>query len=742
MQCGFNSTAITAQLAQLGAAAGVFTHAAAEDYDLCANGTACKKTRRSAVSARLAALNISAQAMIVSWDLDEIRAAFAAPQAFIASVLAIFTAEPALAGVNIDFEPHGTNPPVGPAPTAADAAAFAALLDATADAVHAVGKTISVDIATWTPFWDYGALNRTRVDWLCDMESYNADFAFFKKQVAFAMAHVAPEKYVCGLATTHESGPNSGKPFNDTELAWRFDFLRAQGVQKIAMWDTPLPANWLPFLAAFAAAPGGGARAAPPPPPALPSHSRLSLPAAQRVARFGRPSVDGFTFLENGVIRLGIDTSRGGALGWLGPVSNRSLSVLNIHDFGRVVQGSFYSGPMPFNPGGKCSEPGGWGQPWPWNPIGAGDVYLHPAPILNITVSPDKTAATVWTQPMQWACDNVPCDCLFEQRIALVGGAVNVTLTLHANREDVTFYPGQTQELPAVYVVGDFCHLHTYNGSRPFSGGAAAEGPAAWGANAWSSFTSGERWMAFTNASGWGVGVVSPNVAHFGAGFFNDGARGVYNCTPKGLGPYDDPTGYIAPWGSEIIDPKAPLSYSFALVLGTLGDIRAFATAAHSSGAAAPLAPDYRFAAAGNRAHCVFHDAIDGGLPVGGDGLVLNVTGPHPTIEGPISVWAPSDAPTIVVNASLDASLVGTTAALWFVPFGAASECPTCVALAPVVADGRFHEVVFNLGAVPEYAAAAAITQVLFQPLGAAPVPPAVVGVPGLVRVSSVTTRA
>lgn len=164
---------------------------------------------------------------------------------------------------------------------------------------------------------------------------------------------------------------------------------------------------------------------------------------------------------------------------------------------------------------------------------------MHAAPILNISVGPSKTSAIVWTQPMQWACDDVPCDCLFEQRIELVGGAVNVTLTLHANRSDTTFYPGQTQELPAVYVIGDYCHLFTQNSSRPFSGDPAVEVPAAWGENAWSSFTSGERWMAFTNASGWGVGVVSPNVARFGAGFFNNGQKGVYDCVPKGLGPYD-----------------------------------------------------------------------------------------------------------------------------------------------------------------------------------------------------------
>ena len=133
---------------------------------------------------------------------------------------------------------------------------------------------------------------------------------------------------------------------------------------------------------------------------------------------------------------------------------------------------------------------------------------------------------------------------------------------------------------------------------------SATEQPAAWGANAWSNFMSSERWMAFTNASGWGVGVVSPFVAHFGAGFFNEGKVGVYDCQDNGGGPYDDLTGYIAPWGPEILDPEAPYAYRFALVLGSLSDIRAYAAAEHAAGRDEPLAPAYSYGASGGRAHC------------------------------------------------------------------------------------------------------------------------------------------
>jgi len=172
--CGFSAAQIAAQVAELAAAPRVFSHASPEAFDLCANGTACRKTPRSDVSRALADAGLGVHAMIVSWNLDDIRAAFAAPAAFAASVDAALRAHaPAATGINVDFEPHGSNPPLGPEPTAADAAAFAAFLDAFAGAMHARDPPleVSVDVATWSPFWDFAAINATRVDFVVDMES-------------------------------------------------------------------------------------------------------------------------------------------------------------------------------------------------------------------------------------------------------------------------------------------------------------------------------------------------------------------------------------------------------------------------------------------------------------------------------------------------------------------------------------------------------------------------------------------
>ena len=51
---------------------------------------------------------------------------------------------------------------------------------------------------------------------------------------------------------------------------------------------------------------------------------------------------------------------------------------------------------------------------------------------------------------MEWACDNVPCECKFEQSITL-GGPGNtgaqISATLHNQRSDTAQYPPLNQEL-------------------------------------------------------------------------------------------------------------------------------------------------------------------------------------------------------------------------------------------------------------------------------------------------------
>ena len=59
-------------------------------------------------------------------------------------------------------------------------------------------------------------------------------------------------------------------------------------------------------------------------------------------------------FLDNGVILIAVDASRGGAITYLSETGSRE-SVVNIYDPGRYIQQSYYSGPSHFIPPGSIA---------------------------------------------------------------------------------------------------------------------------------------------------------------------------------------------------------------------------------------------------------------------------------------------------------------------------------------------------------------------------------------------------
>merc|ERR1712096_535734 len=142
---------------------------------------------------------------------------------------------------------------------------------------------------------------------------------------------------------------------------------------------------------------------------------------------------DEFVYMDNGVVRLGLDLTRGGSIGYFS-ASGTTDNVISCHDMGREVQLSFYAGPSFYDPNGKCDKLF-MDRPWPWNPIGAGDVKGNHGNIISKKL--DATSAHIVSRPLQWACDDVPCDCEFEQKINLGGPAntgVKVEATLHNHR--------------------------------------------------------------------------------------------------------------------------------------------------------------------------------------------------------------------------------------------------------------------------------------------------------------------
>ena len=171
------------------------------------------------------------------------------------------------------------------------------------------------------------------------------------------------------------------------------------------------------------------------------------------------------SYLDNGIIRLGVDLNLGGAITYLSK-SGSDQNIVNSFDFGRQIQMSYYSGPVPFTPDGKQPKP-----EWNfigWNPIQVGDAFGNASKLLE--EKHDGKSLYVKCVPMHWPLDNVPGECTYECWLELEGAAVHARCRLVNHRADHTQYPARDQELPAVYTNAPFHRLMTATRDKPFTG--------------------------------------------------------------------------------------------------------------------------------------------------------------------------------------------------------------------------------------------------------------------------------
>lgn len=169
-RCGDNSTQITAQLQQFATNRTVLNAVSFEDFNLAANSTLFKNNLTQ-VAASLNSYGAETLAMVSSYPyppefLTWMRQVFASPQPFIDQCLAAAKREK-LRGFNIDWEPTTGNG--APAPTAQDSADYAAFLDTFSKAMHAAGLVASVDVASWSPIWNFTAIAATDIDYIMTM---------------------------------------------------------------------------------------------------------------------------------------------------------------------------------------------------------------------------------------------------------------------------------------------------------------------------------------------------------------------------------------------------------------------------------------------------------------------------------------------------------------------------------------------------------------------------------------------
>lgn len=273
-------------------------------------------------------------------------------------------------------------------------------------------------------------------------------------------------------------------------------------------------------------------------------------------------------YLENERYKAGINLRWGGALSCFEDKQStvEGLSnLLNHHDTGRLVQQSYYGTSLaPYEQGDYN------GTPWPYNPVQGGDLYGNASKLVE--VRQEGNQIYVKSLPLEWGKDDVSSFSYMENTYTLEEDGLRVD-----NRfVDFSGYlhPLAQQELPAFYVVSYLDRFVYYNGEAPWTGDALTviEDLPFWGDADTVSQTSfplsqqnTESWCAWTDQTGYGVGLYVPNVHQFKAGRYR------YNQSKQELA---DATNYVAPVRSIRLSSFVPLEYSYLIAAGQTEDLQ------------------------------------------------------------------------------------------------------------------------------------------------------------------------
>ncbi|SEM84572.1 CubicO group peptidase, beta-lactamase class C family [Mucilaginibacter gossypiicola] len=381
-----------------------------------------------------------------------------------------------------------------------------------------------------------------------------------------------------------------------------------------------------------------------------------------------RDSLGGMSYLSNQKIRVGVDLNLGGSITYVAD-ARKLENVVNNKDWGRQVQLSFYSGPVPFEPNGKKANPH-----WidiGWNPIQSGDVAGNRSKIL----AHDNDGKTIYVKciPMHWPLDNVPGECYFESWVTLDGNAVKVHARLVNSRPDKTQYPAREQELPAVYTNAPYHRLITYRGDKPFTNDTLSNVKNLnHSGDPDIQFQATENWAANVDENNYGLGIWSPGTQRFACGFFGDTFKGDSK---------SDATGYIAPNQTEVIDHNMVYDFDYTLILGTVSNIRDYVY--HH--AKKPGQPAFVFK--NTRRHWFYENTTDAGWPIKSE-LAVKLK-PKAALISPDIYWKAKDADELTIVAACNSP--ADSARVYWRQLNNKVFNDSCSIAFKIIPDARYH---------------------------------------------------
>lgn len=285
-------------------------------------------------------------------------------------------------------------------------------------------------------------------------------------------------------------------------------------------------------------------------------------------------SVSGFTcdlqtvprgdvvYIENDRYKAGVSLKWGGGLCCFeDKADDKYGNLLNLHDTGRLVQQSYY-GPTDI----EGYENGIYENTvWSYNPVQGGDLYGNASKLVAIEIKADEIS--VVSRPLDWALDDKPTQTYYTNVYKLTDKGLTVRNTAVDFLQ--TEWPIRAQEMPAFYTISALGSFWFYDGDKPWTGGELRREDELgfWSGKPAFELRQGNRetWCAWTDSSGYGIGLFTPKAAALLAGRFeHDGSSD----------PRANSANYVAPLGFLKLSFDEPYTYYYYVTSGDVADMR------------------------------------------------------------------------------------------------------------------------------------------------------------------------
>lgn len=261
---------------------------------------------------------------------------------------------------------------------------------------------------------------------------------------------------------------------------------------------------------------------------------------------------EGWEYLDNGTLRIGVDRSRGACIGFFGE-SKTKRNLLNHYDEGRFVQQSYY---------GKADGSAWNGKPWVYNPIQGGSWERVPAKIHEFNASSNTLYAKI--EPRHWANGKLCPEMVMEETITLGGSVAKISFKMGYAGEDQG--KPRHQEMPAVFVDGALKHFYyVKDGVLTNEAPRILEENGHPGVSGLGQGSSAAEWVAYVDEQQWGIGIYTPGTSEFT----------VYRALGDGTtGEQGSACSYVAPLRTFALKPGLVVEYKVYLTIGTIDEIK------------------------------------------------------------------------------------------------------------------------------------------------------------------------